>query len=391
MVKVDPGLIKDIKKYGAFDVSKCFNCGNCTAICPLAKEDSPFPRHLIRRASIGDKKAVLEAKGTWLCFYCGECSKTCPREAKPGAFMAAARRYAIANADITGITKILYKYPVFNFIFMTVVAAVLALFMYSSRLQARAGVKLIEVFNIPFEFIHWLGITLMGVASIALAAGLLIIALRAADIQNIFEIFKQGKAKDKTIKFSFSFIKTAFDSVIQEMFAFKRFRECDEEKKEIPLPLKPWFLHATVAWGFMGLFMSTALNFLFKDPAAKVALWYPTRMLGIISGLFLLYGTSVIIFKRLQAKETNYSDSTFADWWLILMLWLIGLTGFMLTVLVYLPPINQNLADTLFILHVAPAMELVVMAAFTKLAHIFYRMYALLVYALTGALKDAVK
>ena len=288
MIKVDTRLIKDIKKYGAFDVSKCFNCGNCTAICPLAKEDSPFPRHLIRRASIGDKKAVLEAKGTWLCFYCGECSKTCPREAKPGAFMAAARRYAIAHSDITGITKILYKYPVFNFIFMTVIAVVLGLFMYSSRLQARAGVKLIEIFNIPYEFIHWLGIALMGVASIALAAGMLIIAIRAADTQKIIQIYKQGKAKDKAFKFSLSFIKTAFDSVIQEMFAFKRFRECDEEKKEIPLPLKPWFLHAAVAWGFMGLFMSTALNFLFKDPAVKVGLLYPTRILGIISGLFLL-------------------------------------------------------------------------------------------------------
>ena len=101
--------------------------------------------------------------------------------------------------------------------------------------------------------------------------------------------------------------------------------------------------------------------------------------------------SSVIIFKRLKAKETNYSDSTFADWWLILILWFIGFTGFVLTMLVYMPPINQNLADILFILHVAPAMELVVMAAFTKLAHVFYRMYALLVYALTGALKEAVK
>lgn len=389
MVKVNPGLIKDIKKYGAFDVTACFNCGNCTAVCPLAKADSPFPRHLIRRAAIGDKKAVLTAKGTWLCYYCGECSKTCPREAKPGAFMAAARRYAIANADVTGISKLLYKFPVLNFIIMTAMAVLFGLFMYGARIQSRTGEKVIEIFNIPYEFIHWFGIAVMAVAAITLLAGMLIITLRAGEIQKIFAIYKEGKNQKKTAIFTWQFIKTAFDSVINEMFAFKRFRECDEEKKEMPWYLKPWILHGSVAWGFMGLFAATALNFLFKDPAIKVAVWYPIRMLGIISGIMMLYGSSIIIGKRIAAKEVNYANSTFSDWWLILTLWFVGLTGFILTVLVYMPPVNQELADILFIIHVAPAMQVVVMIAFTKLAHVFYRMHALFVYELIGKLKES--
>ena len=132
----------------------------------------------------------------------------------------------------------------------------------------------------------------------------------------------------------------------------------------------------------MGLFLSTALNFLIKDPAIKVALWYPPRFIGIASGILLLYGATVIIINRLKAKQVNYANSVFSDWWFILTLWFIGLTGFILTVLVYLPAVDQATADVLFILHVAPAMLIVVMAAFTKLAHVFYRTHALAVFNL---------
>jgi len=386
-MKVNPELIKDIRKYGAFDISACFNCGNCTAVCPLAMEDTPFPRYLIRRAHVGDKKALLTAKGTWMCYYCGECSKTCPREAKPGAFMAAARRYAIANADATGITKLLYKYPVFNFIFMSALALFFALFMYANRLADRAHGKIIEVFNIPYELIHVLGVVLLSAAGVTMLLGILIITLRAGEISKLGLIYKESKAPGKGIKFIIEFIRTAFVSVMQEMFAFKRFRDCDEEKKEIPLMFKPWFLHACVAWGFMGLFGATLIDFLFKDPAMLVALWYPPRLLGTISGLFLIYGSTAIIINRLRQKEINYSNGTFSDWWFIFTLWFIGVTGFILEVLVYMPKIDQNTADILFLVHVAPAMELVAMAAFTKLAHVFYRMHALFIYELTSNFK----
>jgi ferredoxin len=379
MIKVNPELIKDVKKYGAFDISACFNCGNCTAVCPLAKEDAPFPRHLIRRAHVGDQKALLTAKGTWLCYYCGDCSKTCPRDAKPAAFMAAARRYAIAKSDVTGLTSLFYKHPVLNFLLMTALVLFFALFMYGNRLQSRGVGTAIEVFNMPYEFIHTLGIVIMTVAGITLLSGMLMITLRAGEIGTLRRIFKEGVAPRKAVASIFVFIKTAFAFVMQEMLAFKRFRECDAEKKERPLLLKPWFLHGAVAWGFMGLFGATVMDLLFKDAEALVSFWYPPRLLGTLSGLFLIYGSTVIIINRLRQKEVSYSNGTFSDWWFILMLWFIGMTGFMLEVLVYLPEPDRVTADVLFLAHVAPSMALVVMAAFTKLAHIFYRLQALFV------------
>jgi len=378
MKRTDPNLIKDIRKYGAFDVSACFNCGNCTAVCPLSEQTEGFPRRLIRYAHLGQKKKLTGSREAWLCYYCGECAKTCPREAKPAAFMAALRRYIIAKSDITGLTGILYKMPWFNVLFLTVVAVLLGLFMYGQRVENREGHKIIEIFNIPFHFIHDMGVVVMALASLTLAIGLLLTVLRNGDV---FSILKKAP---KNMKTTGTLIKNASDTVFNQMFAFKRFRECDADKK-IPLMQKPWLLHALTAWGFMGLFSATLLDLLFKDPELLVALWYPPRLIGTVSGILLMYGTTMIIINRLkQNTEVAYKNGTFTDWWFILMLWFIGLTGFVLEVLVYLPAgtVSQKTADILFLVHVAPAMELVVLAAYTKLAHVFYRPLALFMHSI---------
>ena len=39
---VDPLFVDEIKKLGASDLQACFNCGNCTATCPLPSSDSVF-------------------------------------------------------------------------------------------------------------------------------------------------------------------------------------------------------------------------------------------------------------------------------------------------------------------------------------------------------------
>ncbi|GAF99748.1 unnamed protein product, partial [marine sediment metagenome] len=45
---VKPNVFKTIKKFGAFDVSACFSCGQCTVTCPLSVSGNEFPRKMIR-------------------------------------------------------------------------------------------------------------------------------------------------------------------------------------------------------------------------------------------------------------------------------------------------------------------------------------------------------
>ena len=116
--RVDPGFLTRLQKYGTANIQSCFNCGNCTAVCPLSSGDDGFPRRMIRYAQLGMKERILGSKELWLCYSCGECTATCPRQADPGEFMAAARRYAIADYDPFGLARLLYTSRVFNILFL---------------------------------------------------------------------------------------------------------------------------------------------------------------------------------------------------------------------------------------------------------------------------------
>lgn len=83
MVTVDPDFMNELAPSGKDVGAACFNCGTCTAICPLVSDH--FPRKLIRYAQLGAKDLILaHATELWRCLHCGLCTQTCPRGANPG-------------------------------------------------------------------------------------------------------------------------------------------------------------------------------------------------------------------------------------------------------------------------------------------------------------------
>ena len=148
-----------------------------------------------------------------------------------------------------------------------------------------------------------------------------------------------------------------------------------------PWPLRKWFMHATLMYGFLGLFAATALDFLFKPVGSSVPLYYPMRLLGTLAGLSLMYGASLAALKRLRAADRSVQHSQASDWTFLALLWLVGLTGFLLESADYIQP-TAMWGYAVLIVHVSLAMDLLVLLPFTKFAHVFYRTVALYVHAL---------
>ncbi|MEW5721347.1 MAG: 4Fe-4S dicluster domain-containing protein, partial [Chloroflexota bacterium] len=151
--RADPHFLLELEKYGAVNIESCFNCGNCTAVCPLSTEQENFPRRMIRYAQIGMKTKLLRSKELWLCYYCGECTVTCPRQADPGEFMAAARRYAIARYDRLGLARLLYTSAAFNALFLALLAIAMGVFLYAFH-GPMPGDTLRLFHFIPSEVVH---------------------------------------------------------------------------------------------------------------------------------------------------------------------------------------------------------------------------------------------
>jgi heterodisulfide reductase subunit C/quinone-modifying oxidoreductase subunit QmoC len=96
MALVNSDLAAELKVYGVDSALECFNCGTCTAICPLVLEH--FPRKMIRYLQVGATEKILQqAPELWRCLHCGLCTRTCPRQANPGEVILGLRRFVVAR------------------------------------------------------------------------------------------------------------------------------------------------------------------------------------------------------------------------------------------------------------------------------------------------------
>ena len=76
-------------------VEKCYQCGTCTAGCPIADEMDLMPNQIIRLAQLGLKDEALRSRSIWLCASCITCTTRCPQEVEIAAVMEAMRHMAI--------------------------------------------------------------------------------------------------------------------------------------------------------------------------------------------------------------------------------------------------------------------------------------------------------
>ena len=372
--RVDPTLLNDLRKFGAFDVGACFNCGNCTAVCQHSDESASFPRRLIRYGQLGMRQRLLAAKEAWLCWNCRECSDTCPRQARPSEYLEAVRRYTIASLDPTGVARLLYSSSLFLAVFSAILALLFAAVLLGGADAPPAHV--LDLFGfIPFELIHDLGIAVMVLVALAagITAGRLVRHLGGAT-----ELRGAEEGTRRPADVLVGLLLRAVGAVLGEMAGQRRFRTCEVPAGQ-PVYLRPWFVHYAIMWGFIGLGLATAFDFLFKTPGELVPLWYPSRLLGTVAGLSMMYGTTVTGIRWLRPLDSSRSRPLASDWLFLGLLFLVGLTGFALEATVYLPQ-GGALGYGLFLVHVVLAMELLVILPFTKFAHAVYRPLVLGIY-----------
>jgi len=106
-VQPDLDFIRYLKTAGGDTMKKCYQCATCSAVCPLSKDENPFPRQEMIYAGWGMKDKLIADPNVFLCHQCGDCTAYCPRGAKPGDVLGAIRAYAYtALGWPTGLAKL---------------------------------------------------------------------------------------------------------------------------------------------------------------------------------------------------------------------------------------------------------------------------------------------
>ncbi len=72
-------------------VSNCYQCGKCTAGCPIASTMDIPPNRVIRMVQLGLKDKLLNSQTIWICAFCSTCTVRCPRGVDPARVMESLR------------------------------------------------------------------------------------------------------------------------------------------------------------------------------------------------------------------------------------------------------------------------------------------------------------
>jgi len=78
-------------------VSRCYQCGKCTAGCPMVPDMEQTPSQIMRLIQMDQRDAVLGSKTLWYCASCLTCSTRCPQEVKIAELMDALRERSLSE------------------------------------------------------------------------------------------------------------------------------------------------------------------------------------------------------------------------------------------------------------------------------------------------------
>ena len=386
LAQPDLDFIKQVRELGGESLNKCFQCATCTIACPIAPEDSPFPRKEMIAASWGLKDKLITSGDIWLCHECGDCSDLCPRDAKPGDVLSAIRSVAITEyARPKFLAKAVNNPKALPFLIgiPAIWFAILAI------ITMTAGDTMTKIFHGIFGDIlggrfHWAPAHEAGVISHAdffstwfvdltflptAAFAAIVFALGLKDfIGNMHEnAMIEGKTNIKKMEVA-GFLK-ALGRVIIPVLKHNKFNEC-EANKDRSTP------HMMVLFSFIGLFIVTNIFFIalyVLNSHAPYSQINPVKWLANISAVALIIGISLMIRNRLAKKEDQ--PSFYKDWYILWLIFILAVSG-LLAELVRLAGFATG-AYFFYYIHLIAIFNLFLFLPFSKMAHFVYRLVAM--------------
>jgi heterodisulfide reductase subunit C len=359
--RADPNLLLELKQFGDVDIESCFNCGNCTAICPLSTDATPFPRNNIRRVQLGLREQILESPDPWLCYYCGDCTVTCPRQAEPAEAQMAMRRWLTAEYDWTGLARKFYTSKVWEFGAVLVLAA----FVVVMFILFHGPMVTDEVALNTFAPVH----------IIEIADWIMLGGLSTFLLSNIYRMFTKIVRSDPNLKVPLKLYLTEAWTVVYNAITQIRWANCDEEHGSF-WNKKSWRNHWFLVSGYALMFTLIVVFLKWFQTDNIYPIWHPQRWLGYYATIVLLFGAGDAIWGRVKKDNEMHKYSHPSDWMFPILLMMTTLSGILVHTFRY---VGLPLATYYtYVAHLAILFPMLVLEVpFGKWSHLAYRPFAI--------------
>lgn len=370
LIEPDLSFIGRIMRLEGNAFKKCFQCGTCSAACPLSPAEDPFPRKEMAWAVWGMREELLADPDIWLCHNCNDCSIRCPRGGRPGDVLAAVRQECIAHNSVPGFLARWVQNPRYIPFLFGIPALFLGLAVLSKDRMAEglgflpaAGSQIVYPYSPAIP--HWLINLFFGIF------GILVLVAIVAGIVRFWRSLKLahprvGNAPEKGLL-------SSLGSTLRSIIFHEHFSLCGATQNRR-------LAHLSVFFGFVALTIVTlcvitgTLNPLLPDFVYPFSFWNPWKVLANVGGLALLTGLLLIIRDRLN-NSANIGTSNYSDWSFVGLLIMVTLSGFLTELLHYLRMVPHR--HVVYFIHLVLVFALLMYLPYSKFAHAIYRTVAM--------------
>jgi len=353
-VALDTRLIDELAHYGAEDIRKCYQCGNCTSVCGNAHTPFLFPRKPTLYAQLGLEDKLKGSLEPWLCYYCGQCSDQCPRHAEPGETMMSLRRWLTASYDFTGISKLFYtswKAELFGVLLVATLTAAgfLAFGFTHGDIQTYDG----PTAFLPSSVVHVFDWGMATVLTILLGI-------------NAARMWWFTIGRDRQIHIPLAKYLTSLHVLPLHFFTQRRFAECEKRR--------PWVVHMLLMLSYVTMFI-LIMFFLHEVQAGPEINWF-VHSFGYVATLGLIGALLLSMVSRFRSSGGQYQHSHESDWIFLGLLLYVAVTGILQHVLHRTG--FDVAANVAYVAHLSGVVPMLVLEVpFSKWAHMAYRPLAL--------------
>ena len=356
----DPKLIADIRRYGKFDPTGCYQCGSCTLSCDLVDDSATFPRKSIRYALLGLRQPLVESLDPWVCHDCGDCSVACPRQSEPRISMLTLRRFLSAQYDWTGIAPKLLQSGVWYLGSLIFVAALTFLLILGYHLWY-VKMPATQFVTTPLGLDHMFPLMSYYTLTVVLVPLLLLLS-------RVVRIWRLTMSGEDRARAPFSAYAAESWTYAYQSMTHSLMRKCPDRGR--------WLGHWGLAFGTVIMLTIKVFGLRWFQTDNLYPFYNPQRWLGYLATVLILYGIGEILLGRLRAQKEIYKETQVRDLAFPVLLVLTVTSGLAAHIFRYAGfALTCHLLYALHIIIATPM--LLVEMSFGKWSHMVYRPLAL--------------
>lgn len=385
LMEPDLAFIRDLKRAGGSALKRCYQCATCSTVCSLSPDNRPFPRKEMMLATWGRKERLIDDPDIWLCYQCNDCSTYCPRGARPGDVLAAIRTKIYEGFSFPSFMGRALASPKALPVLLLLPAVILLICIMAFAPRTSDGdFAFLRSDIVDFNIF----LPHSSVDALFVFGNILIFVFAAVGFYSFWRSLRR-RGNDYRISFG-----RAIFTTIREIIFHGRFRQCEANHAR-------FIGHMLILFGFAGAMVTTGAIFLFVfaphylhllglesvhaffEP--PIDLPHPVKILGGLSGLAVMIGSAILIYRRWTNKD-GVGANGYVDHLFLYVLFIVALTG-MLSWLTRLTGIPM-LAYIIYFLHLLFVFFLLWYMPYSKFAHMIYRALALVHARRTGRVTE---